>query len=77
VPGTAAHSWQAVAAGGMSIGTKGLMVAAKTIALTAAELFTSPATIAAAKAEFDKQRGPNFVYMTRLGNQKPALDYRK
>ena len=53
------------------------MVAAKTIALTAAELFTSPATIAAAKAEFDKQRGPNFVYMTRLGNQKPALDYRK
>ena len=77
VPGTAAHSWQAVAAGGMSIGTKGLMVAAKTIALTAAELFTSPATIAVAKAEFDKQRGPNFVYMTRLGNQKPALDYRK
>lgn len=77
VPGTPAHSWQAVAAGGMSIGNKGMIVAAKTMALTAAELFTSPATIAAARAEFDKQRGPNFVYATRLGNQKPALDYRK
>jgi aminobenzoyl-glutamate utilization protein B len=50
VPGTAAHSWQAVAAGGMSIGFKGMMVAAKTMALTGAELFSSPATIAAAKS---------------------------
>ena len=77
VPGTPAHSWQAVAAGGMSIGAKGMVVAAKTMALTAAELFTSPATIAAARAEFERSRGPNFVYATRLGTQKPALDYRK
>jgi len=77
VPGTPAHSWQAVAAGGMSIGAKGMVVAAKTMALTAAELFTAPATITAAKAEFDRQRGPNFKYATRLGTQKPALDYRK
>jgi len=77
VPGTPAHSWQAVAAGGTSIGTKGMMVAAKTMALTAAELFTSPATIAAAKTELDKARGANFRYATHLGTQKPALDYRK
>ncbi len=77
VPGTPAHSWQAVAAGGMSIGSKGMVVAAKTMALTAAELFTSPATITAAAAEFSRQRGPNFTYVTRLGSQKPALDYRK
>jgi aminobenzoyl-glutamate utilization protein B len=77
VPGTPAHSWQAVAAGGMSIGAKGMIVAAKTMALTAAELFTSPATIVAARAEFDHQRGPNFKYATKLGTQKPALDYRK
>jgi aminobenzoyl-glutamate utilization protein B len=77
VPGTPAHSWQAVAAGGMSIGSKGMIVAAKTMALTAAELFTSPATIVAAKAELDQQRGPNFKYATHLGTQKPALDYRK
>ncbi|HEY3286090.1 MAG TPA: amidohydrolase [Gemmatimonadaceae bacterium] len=77
VPGTPAHSWQAVAAGGMSIGSKGMMVAAKTMALTAAELFSSPATVTAARAEFEQARGPNFRYATRLGTQKPALDYRK
>jgi aminobenzoyl-glutamate utilization protein B len=77
VPGTAAHSWQAVAAGGMTIGTKGMMVAAKTMALTAAELFTSPATLAAAKAEFEAARGSAFRYTTLLGSQKPQLDYRK
>ncbi|MCC7054921.1 MAG: amidohydrolase [Gemmatimonadaceae bacterium] len=77
VPGTAAHSWQAVAAGGMSIGTKGMMIAAKTMALTAADLFTSPATIEAAKAELNRRRGPGFTYTTALGSQKPQLDYRK
>jgi aminobenzoyl-glutamate utilization protein B len=77
VPGTAAHSWQAVAASGMTIGAKGMMVAAKTMALTTADLFTSPATIAAAKAELDQRRGKDFVYRTRLGDRKPALDYRK
>ncbi len=77
VPGTAAHSWQAVAAGGMSIGSKGMMVAAKVMALTGADLFTSPATIDAAKAELVRRRGPNFTYTTALGTQKPQLDYRK
>ncbi len=77
VPGTAAHSWQAVAAGGMSLGAKGMMVAAKTMALTGAELFQSPATIATAKAELDTRRGANFKYSTILGTQKPQLDYRK
>jgi len=77
VPGTAAHSWQAVAASGMSIGAKGMMVAAKTIALTTADLFVSPATITAAKTEMDQRRGKDFVYRTRLGDRKPALDYRK
>lgn len=77
VPGTAAHSWQAVAAGGMSIGSKGMMVAAKVMALTGADLFTSPATIDAAKAELVRRRGANFVYSTALGTQKPQLDYRK
>ena len=77
VPGTAAHSWQAVAAGGTSIGFKGMMVAAKTMALTGADLFTSPATIAAAKAELVAKRGAGFKYETALGTQAPQLDYRK
>ncbi|WP_294337175.1 amidohydrolase [uncultured Sphingomonas sp.] len=77
VPGTPAHSWQAVAASGMSIGAKGGVVAAKTLALTAAELFRSPDTLAAAKAELLKARGADFKYEAMLGNRKPALDYRK
>jgi len=77
VPGTPAHSWQAVAASGMSIGAKGGVLAAKTIALTGAELFRSPATLAAAKAELLRLRGPSFTYQALLGDRKPALDYRK
>lgn len=76
VPGTPAHSWQAVAAGGTGIGTKGMMVAAKTMALTAMDLFLDPSHLQAARAEFTK-RTEGFVYRTRLGDRKPALDYRK
>jgi aminobenzoyl-glutamate utilization protein B len=77
VPGTPAHSWQAVAAGGMSIGAKGMMVAAKSMTLTAMDLFTDPSHIVKAKTEFDERRGPDFKYTTRLADRKPALDYRK
>jgi aminobenzoyl-glutamate utilization protein B len=76
VPGVPAHSWQAVACSGTSIGVKGMMVAAKTLALTAADLFQTPADIEAAKAEFRKRVG-SFVYAPRLGDRKPALDYRR
>jgi aminobenzoyl-glutamate utilization protein B len=77
VPGTAAHSWQAVATGGTSIGRKGMMVAAKTIALTAVDLFQNPKTLSDAKAEFKQKRGAEFEYKALLGNRPPALDYRK
>jgi len=53
------------------------MVAAKTMALTGTDLFTSPATIEAAKAELVTRRGPGFKYETALGTQAPQLDYRK
>ncbi|MPR35221.1 amidohydrolase [Salmonirosea aquatica] len=77
VPGTAAHSWQAVAAGGTSIGRKGMMVAAKTIAYTAADLFQNPKALSEAKAELDEKRGKKFKYEALLGDRPPALDYRK
>jgi aminobenzoyl-glutamate utilization protein B len=77
VPGTPAHSWQAVAAGGTSIGAKGMMVAAKTMTLTTIDLFSDPSHIRKAREEFDRRRGPNFVYRSRLERDKPALDYRK
>ena len=75
VPGTPGHSWQAVACGGTEIGTKGLIVAAKTMALTAIDLFTTPEIIAKAKEEFKKDIG-DYKYKALLGERKPALNYR-
>lgn len=77
VPGTSAHSWQAIAAGGMSIGSKGMLVASKTLALTLMDLMTNPALIEQAKDEFDSRRGPEFEYRALLGDRDPPLDYRQ
>jgi len=77
VPGTPAHSWQAVAAGGTSIGKKGMMVAAKTLTMTAIDLFKDPKLVSAAKSEFMDARGADFKYIPLLGDRAPALDYRK
>jgi aminobenzoyl-glutamate utilization protein B len=76
VPGTPAHTWQATACAGSSIGRKGMLVAAKTLALTATELFLSKTDIAAAKASFEKQRAGR-EYRSRIpADRKPPLDYR-
>jgi aminobenzoyl-glutamate utilization protein B len=75
VPGTPAHSWQATACGGTEIGTKGMMVAAKTMALTAIDLYTNPALVARAKEEFKQAKG-DYQYKALLGDRKPALSYR-
>ena len=77
VPGTAAHSWQAVAASGHSYGTKGTQFAAKAMVLAAIELYTNPDLRAKAKAEFVEARGEDYVYESLLGDRDPPLDYRK
>ena len=77
VPGTTAHTWQAVAAGGTSIGLKGMMVAAKTIALTAMDIYKNPKIAETAKAELMEQQGKDFVYEALIGDREPPLDYRK
>jgi aminobenzoyl-glutamate utilization protein B len=77
VPGTSAHSWQAVAASGTSIGYKGAQVAAKTLALAAVELYRNEELRQAARDEFDRRRGEDFRYEALLGERAPPLDYRK
>ena len=77
VPGTSAHTWQAVAAGGMSIGMKGMMNAAKTIAGTAVDLYNNPEAVKNAKKELIERRGQTFNYYSLLGDREPPLDYRK
>ncbi len=75
IPGTPAHSWQAVACGGTEIGTKGMMVAAKTMVLMAIDLFSDPSLINKAKQEFIQAKG-DYQYKALLGDRKPALNYR-
>ena len=75
VPGTPAHSWQAVAAGGMSIGHKGMVLASRLLAKTGVDLLQQPDVVRAAK---DKtSQGPDFQYAALLGDRDPPLDYRK
>jgi aminobenzoyl-glutamate utilization protein B len=75
VPGTPAHSWQAVACGHTDIGIKGMMVAAKAMAFTAIDLFLQPALIKKATDEFKLAKG-DYEYKALLGDRKPALNYR-
>ncbi|MEE4192806.1 MAG: amidohydrolase [Halieaceae bacterium] len=78
VPGTAAHSWQAVAAGGTSIGSKGMLLAARSMALTAIRLFEDPELVASAQQEWLEMRGGKRIdYEPLLGDRDPPLDYRK
>ncbi len=77
VPGTPAHSWQAVAASGASIGAKGALNASKAMALAAVRLFQSPDSVRAAKDEFERRRGAEFRYVPLLQREAPPLDYRR
>jgi aminobenzoyl-glutamate utilization protein B len=56
--GAPGHSWQIVACTGTSIGEKGMLVAAKTLAATAIDLYASPDRVARAKADFEAIRKP-------------------
>ncbi len=77
IPGTAAHSWQAIAAGGTSIGEKGMVVAAKTLAMTAVDLFQDSELLRAAQAEYRERVGPDFRYVSLVGDRDPPLNYRR
>ena len=76
VPGTASHSWQAVAIGGTSIGLKGTKLAAEVLSDTAIELMKNPLIIQNANQELQKRVGKDFVYEPLLGDRSPPLNYR-
>ena len=77
VPGVSAHSWQATACAGMSIGQRGMVVAAKALALTAVDLLADPRLVEEAKADFaEEMKGK--TYRSQIpADQKAPLDYRK
>lgn len=51
------HAWPVVATGGMSIGHKGLVRAAKTLAATMVDLYEQPAALKEVRADFEKKKG--------------------
>jgi aminobenzoyl-glutamate utilization protein B len=55
--GCPGHSWGNVAAAGMSIGHKGMMHAAKIMAVTAIELFSDPSHLVKVRREFMQKTG--------------------
>jgi len=75
VPGVGAHTWQAAACAGTSIGRKGMVVAARTLALAGVELFEKPGEIEAAKAAFEKRRAGRTWTTHIAAGSKPPLDY--
>ncbi|MGA7673140.1 MAG: M20 family metallopeptidase [Nitrolancea sp.] len=70
IPG---HSWGITATAGMSIGHKGMMLAAKAMALTGVALYQDPSLIEQAQAEFKEKTGGQ-PYKTPLaeGLQPPV-----
>ncbi|MEM2305817.1 MAG: peptidase dimerization domain-containing protein, partial [Candidatus Methanomethylicia archaeon] len=71
VSGTPSHSWQAVATSGMSIGYKGMLMAAKALALTTIDLFLKTEAIEKA---WEEHRKKGIVYKSPLPEgAKPPL----
>ncbi|MFQ5600712.1 MAG: amidohydrolase [Candidatus Krumholzibacteriia bacterium] len=72
--GAPGHSWQIVACTGMSIGEKGMIVAARTLSGAILELLANPVQRQAAKRDFDVRRQGSSLPQTTLpkGQQVPA-----
>ncbi|HMQ00801.1 MAG TPA: amidohydrolase [Cyclobacteriaceae bacterium] len=70
--GTPWHSWAVVACGGMSIGHKGMLHAAKILAMTMVDLYEDPKKVNAVKAEFKERKGDH-VYKGLLPDGPPPI----
>ena len=66
------HAWPVVAAGGMSIGHKGMLHAAKALAVTMVDLFQDPDARAAIRTEFE-QMTADFTYEGYIADGPPPI----
>ena len=66
------HSWGVVAASGTSLGHTGMHHAAKALATTMVDLFTSPQTLAAIRTEFE-QSTAGFAYHAYIPEGPPPI----
>jgi aminobenzoyl-glutamate utilization protein B len=66
------HAWPVVASGGMSIGHKGMLRAAKVMAATMVDLYEQPETLAAVQSEFRTRKGDT-TYVPYIPDGPPPL----
>ncbi len=66
------HSWAVVACGGMSIGHKGMLHAAKALGMTATDLFENPKAIVDIKKEYTERKGDE-VYEPIIPDGPPPI----
>jgi aminobenzoyl-glutamate utilization protein B len=66
------HSWAVVACGGMSIGHKGMLYAAKAMGMTMADLFDNPSLVEKVKAEYRERKGST-VYEPIIPEGPPPI----
>ena len=71
--GTPWHSWPVVACGGMSIGHKGMLFAAKALGLTMVDLYENPTLVEEIRKEFEEKRG-DFSYEAILPEGPPPIE---
>jgi aminobenzoyl-glutamate utilization protein B len=70
--GSPGHSWQNVATIGSPIGHKGLLVAAKVLALSAVDLLQDPQTLKDAQADFqERMKGREYTTKVPKGQKAP------
>jgi aminobenzoyl-glutamate utilization protein B len=75
-PGTPGHSWQAVAAGGTTLGRKGMHLAARVLAAIAWDAMQNPRLVSEAQAEHARRLGKTKYEPLIDKDQRPPLDYR-
>jgi aminobenzoyl-glutamate utilization protein B len=67
------HSWAVVACGGMSIGHKGMLYAARALGMTMADLFENPDLVEKVKKEYRERKG-NTVYEPIVPEGPPPIN---
>ena len=67
------HSWMVVACGGMSIGHKGMLFAAKALSMTMVDLFESEELRQKIRKEFDEKKG-NQTWKPMLPDSPPPVE---
>lgn len=73
-PGTPLHTWMSTATAGSTLGRKGMVVAAKTLALSATELLANSAMVATARTEWEKARGGNEYRSLLPTDKQPPVE---